>query len=310
MGVRRLVAAGPCPGSSPATTGWAEAPRPGHRGRSGRGRVRGGCCPVGPGRRLAERTSPRRRERRRREMVTHTTSVKRSGQGYDATPFLPGRRAGLPGLRRAAAGCRGCPLYEDATQTVFGEGDTSARILLLGEQPGDQEDRQGRPFVGPAGKVLERAPADAGIHPDGTYVTNAVKHFKFTVPEGRKRRIHKSPSLREMTACRPWLVAELQRVRPELVVALGSTAGKALLGPSFRVTEQRGALLPWPGLDDGGGDGSGGGRVDDGVRGLVATIHPSAVLRADDRDAAYKGLVSDLRVAAHALDDGGGGSSS
>ncbi|MFC5801902.1 UdgX family uracil-DNA binding protein [Streptomyces formicae] len=243
-------------------------------------------------------------------MATHTTSGKRTGQEYDATAFLPGRRAGLPGLRRAAAGCQGCPLYEDATQTVFGEGDTSARVLLLGEQPGDQEDRQGRPFVGPAGRVLERALADAGIDPDGTYVTNVVKHFKFTVPEGGRRRIHKAPSLREMTACRPWLEAELRVVRPEVVVALGSTAGKALLGSSFRVTEQRGALLPWPGLA-GGEDGGSGGEADEAgeaVRGLVATIHPSAVLRADDRDAAYKGLVSDLRVAAGALDGAGGGS--
>lgn len=167
-------------------------------------------------------------------------------QTYDATPFLPGRRAGLPGLRRAAAECRGCPLHEDATQTVFGEGDRSTRVLIVGEQPGDQEDRQGRPFVGPAGKVLTRALEDAGIDPRQTYVTNAVKHFKFTPPEGRKRRIHKAPTWREMTACRPWLLAELKVVAPEAVVVLGSTAGKALLGPSFRVGEQRGALLPWP----------------------------------------------------------------
>lgn len=141
------------------------------------------------------------------------------GLEYDATPFLPSRRAGLSGLRKAAADCRGCPLYANATQTVFGEGDVSARLLLLGEQPGDQEDRQGRPFVGPAGRVLTRALADAGIDPEQTYTTNAVKHFKFTIPEGRKRRIHKAPDLREMTACRPWLLAELRLVAPELVVA-------------------------------------------------------------------------------------------
>jgi uracil-DNA glycosylase len=148
------------------------------------------------------------------------------------------------------------------------------------------------------------------MDPAGTYVTNAVKHFKFTVPEGRKRRIHKAPSLREMTACRPWLVAELRVVRPEVVVALGVTAGKALLGPSFRVTDRRGVPLPWPGFDDGrdsGGDGGGSRAVDEGVRWLVATIHPSAVLRADDRDAVYGGLVPDLRVAPRVLDDGGGG---
>ncbi|WP_030809213.1 UdgX family uracil-DNA binding protein [Streptomyces sp. NRRL F-2799] len=215
------------------------------------------------------------------------------GRAYDATPFLPSRRTGLAGLRRAAAECRGCPLYEDATQTVFGAGDPSARVLLLGEQPGDQEDRRGKPFVGPAGHVLDRALADAGVDPEHAYVTNAVKHFKFTVQPGRKRRIHKSPSLREMTACRPWLLAELRLVSPEVVVALGATAGKALLGSGFRVTEQRGALLPWPGLD--------GEAAKDQIAGLLATIHPSAVLRADDRDAVYDGLVADLRVVADVL---------
>jgi uracil-DNA glycosylase len=221
------------------------------------------------------------------------------GRGYDATPYLPSRRAGLAGLRKAAARCRGCPLYENATHTVFGEGDASARVLLLGEQPGDQEDRQGRPFVGPAGRVLRRALEDAGIEPEDTYVTNAVKHFKFTIPEGRKRRIHKAPSLRETAACRPWLVAELRLVSPDVVVALGGTAGKALLGSSFRVSEQRGALLPWP---DPGGNGDRGEGAET-VRGLVATIHPSAVLRAEDRDAMYAGLVSDLRVVAGVLSD-------
>lgn len=134
----------------------------------------------------------------------------RSGHPHDATPFLPDRREGLPGLRKAAALCQGCPLYREATQTVFGEGDTDARVLLLGEQPGDQEDQQGRPFVGPAGKVLRRALADAGIDPEQAYVTNAVEHFKFTVPEGRRRRIHKAPTLREVTACRPWPAAEVR----------------------------------------------------------------------------------------------------
>jgi DNA polymerase len=226
------------------------------------------------------------------------------GQEHDATPFVPGRRATLPGLRKAAADCRGCPLYQDATQTVFGEGHTNARVLLLGEQPGDQEDRQGRPFVGPAGRVLRRALADAGIDPDGVYVTNAVKHFKFTIPEGRKRRIHKAPTLREMTACRPWLMAELRVVEPEVVVALGGPAGKALLGSGFRVTEQRGALLPWPGLGDQGSTGG----AEEGISGLVATIHPSAVLRADDSDRTrvYDGLVADLRIVADLLGDGAG----
>ncbi|MGW0765579.1 UdgX family uracil-DNA binding protein [Streptomyces sp. NPDC002676] len=234
-----------------------------------------------------------------------TGSGGQGGQAHDATPFLPDRRAGLTGLSKAAALCRGCPLYQEATQTVFGEGDADARVLLLGEQPGDQEDREGRPFVGPAGKVLRRALADAGIDPERVYVTNTVKHFKFTIPEGRKRRIHKAPNLREMTACRPWLEAELRVVSPQVVVALGATAGKALLGPEFRVTEQRGAVLPWPGLD-GSGDADGAGGTDGGISALVATIHPSAVLRATDRTAVYDGLVADLRLVADVLADGDG----
>jgi DNA polymerase len=215
---------------------------------------------------------------------------------YDARPFVP-PNADLDALRRAAADCRGCPLHEPATQTVFGEGGPAARVVLVGEQPGDQEDRQGRPFVGPAGKLLTRALDEAGIDPDTAYVTNAVKHFKFTRAGPGKRRIHKPPSLREMTACKPWLAEELRVVDPEVVVVLGATAAKALLGPSFRVTKERGLLLPFPSSD---GDG-------DGVAErawLVATIHPSAVLRApdhDSREAAFAGLVSDLRVASQAL---------
>jgi uracil-DNA glycosylase family protein len=205
---------------------------------------------------------------------------------YTAEPFVP-ERGGLEALRKAAADCRGCPLHRDATQTVFGSGDTDARVLLVGEQPGDQEDRQGKPFVGPAGRLLDRALAEAGIDPGQTYVTNAVKHFKFTRSGPGKRRIHKAPSLREMTACGPWLAAELALVEPELIVILGATAGKALLGSSFRVTKQRGMLL------------------EEEIHGrpvrVVATIHPSAALRADDREAVYQGLVSDLKVAARAL---------
>ncbi|MCC2274469.1 UdgX family uracil-DNA binding protein [Streptomyces sp. ET3-23] len=213
---------------------------------------------------------------------------------YDATPYLPGR-GGLAALREAAAGCHGCPLHRAATQTVFGAGGTSARLLLVGEQPGDQEDRKGHPFVGPAGGVLNRALEEAGIDPDDTYVTNAVKHFKFTQSGPGKRRIHKAPDLREMRACRPWLAAELRLVDPDVVVALGATAGKALLGPSFRVTRDRGVALPLPPLD-GHGDEEGEGVV-------VATLHPSAVLRADDeeRARAYAGLVADLRVAGRLL---------
>ncbi|MHA5055082.1 UdgX family uracil-DNA binding protein [Streptomyces sp. SD15] len=210
---------------------------------------------------------------------------------YDATPYLP-KRGGLPALRRAAAECRGCPLHENATQTVFGNGAATARIVLVGEQPGDQEDKQGESFVGPAGRLLDKALTEAGIDRDATYVTNAVKHFKFTLSDGGKRRIHKAPDLRELTACRPWLRAELHLVRPDVVVALGATAGKALLGRSFRVTKDRGTLLPLP-EDEG--------RNEDVECYVVATLHPSAVLRSDDREAAYAGLVSDLEVAARAL---------
>ncbi|MBA2950682.1 UdgX family uracil-DNA binding protein [Streptomyces himalayensis] len=220
-------------------------------------------------------------------MSTRTRTTSAPEDAYTAEPFVP-EGAGLAGLRKAAAECRGCPLHRDATQTVFGTGDTDARVFLVGEQPGDQEDRQGQPFVGPAGRVLDRALAEAGIDPTQTYVTNAVKHFKWTQPPGGgKRRIHKAPSLREMTACGPWLAAELALVEPEIIVVLGATAGKALLGSSFRVTKQRGMLL------------------EEEIHGrharVVATIHPSAVLRADDREAVYQGLVSDLKVAARAL---------
>ncbi|AZP19601.1 uracil-DNA glycosylase [Streptomyces aquilus] len=205
---------------------------------------------------------------------------------YTAEPFVPDR-GGLAALRRAAAGCRGCPLHRDATQTVFGDGKAGARVMLVGEQPGDQEDRQRKPFVGPAGKLLDRALAEAGIDPADAYVTNAVKHFKFTRAEPRKRRIHKAPSLREMTACGPWLAAELAVVEPELIVVLGATAGKALLGSSFRVTRVRGTVLE--------------AEIHGRAERLVPTVHPSAVLRSDDREAAYQGLVSDLKVAAQAL---------
>ncbi|MET9962417.1 UdgX family uracil-DNA binding protein [Streptomyces sp. NPDC006326] len=215
------------------------------------------------------------------------------GQGYDASPYLP-RRGGLEALRRAAGGCRGCPLFQNATQTVFGAGPARARLVLVGEQPGDQEDRQGEPFVGPAGRLLHKALAEAGLGEEDAYVTNAVKHFKFTLDARGKRRIHKAPSLREMTACRPWLAAELRVIAPEVVVVLGGTAGKALFGSSFRVGERRGVLLPMPALD-GEEPGTGHGQ-------LLATVHPSAVLRADDREGAYRGLVADLSVAATALE--------
>ncbi|HEY0495397.1 MAG TPA: UdgX family uracil-DNA binding protein [Kutzneria sp.] len=190
-------------------------------------------------------------------------------------------RGGLAALRRAAADCHGCDLYKDATQTVFGDGPDNARLMLVGEQPGDQEDIQGEPFVGPAGKLLDRALAEAGIDRTEVYLTNAVKHFKFTLPERGKRRIHKKPGQAEISACKPWLLAELDRVKPKLVVLLGATAAGALLGKGFRLTEQRGEIVELaPGIP------------------AVATVHPSAVLRAPDREAAYQGLVADLTVAA------------
>ena len=196
-----------------------------------------------------------------------------------AAAFLPEDRS-LASLRAAAAGCQGCPLHEHATQTVFSRGDATARMVLVGEQPGDQEDLQGKPFVGPAGRVLVQALDEAGIDRDGLYVTNAVKHFKFT-PRGN-RRIHATPDTWEVAACRPWLRAELETVEPELVVLLGATAAKTVYGNDFRVTKSRGVAMDWP--------------VQPGPTAL-ATIHPSAVLRADDRDAALAGLVADLKVA-------------
>lgn len=207
--------------------------------------------------------------------------------GADA--WVPARHT-LPALREAAQGCRGCDLHRDATQVVMGRGRARASVLLLGEQPGDREDRAGEPFVGPAGGVLDRALADAGIEPADTYVTNAVKHFRF---ERRgKQRIHKSPSRGQVLACRPWLVAELDVVRPRGVVVLGGTAGQALFGSSFRVGAQQGRLLGWP---------SDTSPVRHSPDWVLATIHPSAVLRSSEREQAYASLVADLRVAAAAL---------
>lgn len=192
-------------------------------------------------------------------------------------------------VRAAAQGCRGCPLHEKATQTVFGRGTPEARLMLVGEQPGDVEDTEGEPFVGPAGRLLGQALDEAGVDPSTAYVTNAVKHFKFT-PRG-KRRIHATPDTWEVAACRPWLEAEIALVQPELVVLLGATAAKSVYGPSFRVTKSRGTVLSWP-TDRWG---------DESNPQAVATIHPSAVLRSDDRPAALAGLVSDLQVAAQVL---------
>jgi uracil-DNA glycosylase len=218
-----------------------------------------------------------------------------------AAEFVPAH-ADLDHLKEAARSCRGCDLYRDATQTVFGAGDPDARVVLVGEVPGDQEDRQGEPFVGPAGRVLDRALEDAGIDRDRTYVTNAVKHFKFTPAERGKRRLHKTPTRTEIVACRPWLVAELQVLEPELLICLGATASKAVLGPDFKVSVDRGKLLPWPELTEPSGPPAA--RAERGpgpAPRVLATIHPSAALRADDREEVYAGLVADLRVAARAL---------
>jgi DNA polymerase len=195
-----------------------------------------------------------------------------------AAPFLPERRT-LNSLRDAVQNCRGCPLHANATQAVFGEGAIRADVMLVGEQPGDHEDLVGAPFVGPAGKILDRALAEAGIDRDDAYVTNAVKHFKWKARG--PRRIHDKPSWTETVACRPWLEAELACVRPRALVLLGATAAQSVLGKTFRVTQDRGKPL------------------DCGLAGLViATIHPSAVLRSTDREDTFAELVADLRVAA------------
>jgi uracil-DNA glycosylase len=181
-----------------------------------------------------------------------------------ASEFIP-PRASLKTLRAAAARCRGCDLWVNATQTVFGEGPSKARVMFVGEQPGDQEDRAGHPFVGPAGRLLDAALEEAGIDRKQVYVTNAVKHFKFVRTELTRRRLHKKPSAGEVNACNPWLREEVRVVHPEVIVALGSTAAQALLGRSFRVTQHRGEVVQsdWAGP-------------------VVATVHPSAVLRAPD----------------------------
>ncbi len=189
-----------------------------------------------------------------------------------AAPFVPDT-ANLRDLAKAAADCRGCELYEHATQTVFGEGSTRARVMLVGEQPGDVEDQQGAPFVGPAGRLLDRALADAGIGRGDAYVTNAVKHFRWKPAPRGKRRIHETPEARHITACRPWLTAELALVRPQVVVALGAVAAKALFGSSFRLTQHRGERLHWPPER--------GWYAEDvtPVEAAFATVHPSSTRR-------------------------------
>ena len=200
-----------------------------------------------------------------------------------AAPLVPPRPT-LATLRGAAAKCRACDLWKRGTQTVFGEGGRGARVLFVGEQPGDQEDLAGLPFVGPSGRLLDDAMEEAGIDRRSAYVTNAVKHFKWE-PRG-KRRIHKKPNAREIAACKPWLAAELAVVRPRVVVALGATAAQALLGPAFRVTRDRGKIVESAEF----------GRV-------IATVHPSSILRAPDdsaRRAERRRFVADLRRVARA----------
>ncbi len=214
-----------------------------------------------------------------------------------AERFIPDDAHSLDGLKKAAAGCQGCELYADATQVVFGRGDAKAKIVMVGEQPGDVEDQKGFPFVGPAGHLLRRAVDTAGIDPASVYLTNAVKHFRFEMRG--KRRIHQTPERQHIEACRPWLVSEFALLRPRVVVVLGATAAKAMLGPAFRVTKQRGQVLPWPDSAQHPDDFrvapiEGGVEVPPAK--LVATIHPSAVLRADDQETAFNGLVDDLKV--------------
>jgi uracil-DNA glycosylase len=201
-----------------------------------------------------------------------------------AADFVPPRPT-LPKLRAAAAGCRGCDLWVNATQTVFGEGPGTAEVMLVGEQPGDLEDRSGHPFVGPAGKLLDAALREAEIDRSRVYVTNAVKHFKF-VPIERGRRLHKKPTAAEVRACNPWLQEEIQLLKPRVIVALGATAAQALLGKQFRVTRDRGKPI-----------------ASELAEAIVATVHPSAILRApsDTREEARLEFIADLRRVADYL---------
>ncbi|HTI74775.1 MAG TPA: UdgX family uracil-DNA binding protein [Mycobacterium sp.] len=208
-----------------------------------------------------------------------------------AADFVPDSQD-LDALAEASHSCKGCDLYLNAEQTVFGAGAPHADMMLVGEQPGDQEDKAGAPFVGPAGKLLDKALAAAGVERERLYVTNAVKHFKFTLSERGNRRIHKTPSRTEVVACRPWLFAEMMSVEPDVIVLLGATAAKSLMGNDFRLTQHRGEVLHSPEIVN----------FDFEPR-LAVTVHPSSVLRGppEDREKAFDGLVSDLRFAAGLL---------
>jgi DNA polymerase len=208
----------------------------------------------------------------------HYPKMPRSKPSRTAADFIPDERT-LERFGEAVQGCRGCDLYEHATQAVFGEGQVLSNIVLVGEQPGDQEDRQGHPFVGPAGKLLDRALEEAGIDRSQVYITNAVKHFKFE--ERGKRRLHKKPGISETRACRPWLEAEISLIKPKVIVCLGATATQSILGNEYRLTQERGKFVqhPWAPY-------------------VTATVHPSAILRATDEDqrrSEYQRFVDDLK---------------
>jgi uracil-DNA glycosylase len=208
----------------------------------------------------------------------------RANKGETAAPLVPPRPT-ISKLQQAARGCQACPLWKTGTQTVFGEGSRHAKVMFVGEQPGNDEDLAGKPFVGPAGKLLDKALVEAGIDRGEVYVTNTVKHFKWE-PSG-KRRIHKKPNAREIAACRPWLDAELDLLKPQVVVCLGATAAQALIGKDFKVSQQRGQLVDSPLAPH-----------------VMATVHPSSILRAPDeraRHEAYENFVKDLKKVAKVI---------
>lgn len=225
--------------------------------------------------------------RTRRHSTAHSSDRERQANQHGSAANLISPNATFADVRRAAANCKACDLWRNATQTVFGEGLPTATIMLVGEQPGDQEDRTGRPFVGPAGRLLDRALTEAGIDRSRVYVTNVVKHFKWAPGEGGKRRIHKKPRYSEIQACRPWLDAELDRVQPQVLVCLGASAAQALLGRDFRVSRERGnfvesSLAPY----------------------TIATVHPSSILRAQDDESRHtqmKEFVEDLKKIARVI---------
>jgi len=219
-----------------------------------------------------------------RHLIEEPRGRARAKEVETAAPLIPPRPT-LAKLQQAARGCQSCPLWKSGTQTVFGEGSRHAKVIFVGEQPGHDEDLAGKPFVGPAGKLLDKALVEAGIERDEVYVTNVVKHFKWE-PKG-KRRIHKKPNAREIAACRPWLEAELDLIKPQVLVCLGATAAQALIGGDFRVSQRRGELIESPLAPK-----------------VLATVHPSSILRAPDdetRCAEYARFVADLKKIAKVI---------